>query len=484
MSADKTNDSLVVGIESKAFSCDDLRVRKLTGSEVIGQLSRLNAEVVCLDREGVDAEAMMGAEVTLVLLREGAEIRRIHGMIAELDDSFAGKADVRTYRMLVVPRAFRLTMVETQDIFIDLTVPEIFRKKLALVGLETDSDFRLMGSYPKRDFVVQYNETDFAFMCRLAEHIGISIFFEHRQDRDVIIFTDNANGFTSADAIDVAEFRGRGEERDVFAIEAKRRLIPTYYAVRDYNYRTPQVDLTADEMLPAGYAGGVIEHGGHFRTPQEGKALAQVRAEERQSGQLVFAGKSDLGVLAAGARFRLEGHPDFPPTVLLVVEVEHEGTFEVAGGGAGDDWGYVNRFRAIPADRTFRPPRITPKPRISGLMTGIIDPGHMGTAQRACLDEEGRYTVRFLFDTAPPGERLASRPVRMLQNHVGENYGTHFPLKPGVEVLLGFVNGDPDRPVIVGAVSNPLKPSPVTHQNPSVHRVKTGSGITVDMIDE
>lgn len=97
---------------------------------------------------------------------------------------------------------------------------------------------------------------------------------------------------------------------------------------------------------------------------------------------------------------------------------------------------------------------------------------------------EGRYTVRLLFDTNPPGEQPASHRVRMLQHHVGENYGTHFPLKPGVEVLIGFVHGDPDRPVIVGAAPNPLKPTAVTSRNPAVHRTRTGSGITVDFVDE
>ena len=91
--------------------------------------------------------------------------------------------------------------------------------------------------------------------------------------------------------------------------------------------------------------------------------------------------------------------------------------------------------------------------------------------------------MRFLFDTTPPGERPASRPVRMIQNHVGEDYGTHFPLKPGVEVVIGFIDGDPDRPLIVGAVPNPIKPSPVTNADPGVHRIRTSTGITVDMAE-
>lgn len=117
-------------------------------------------------------------------------------------------------------------------------------------------------------------------------------------------------------------------------------------------------------------------------------------------------------------------------------------------------------------------------------MTGIIDAGKTGGQAYAPIDEHGRYRVRFLFDTTPAGTRPVSCPVRMLQNHVGENYGTHFPLRAGAEVLVGFVNGDLDRPVIVGAVPNPLKPSPVTAREPVAHRIRTASGITFEIVDE
>jgi type VI secretion system secreted protein VgrG len=189
-----------------------------------------------------------------------------------------------------------------------------------------------------------------------------------------------------------------------------------------------------------------------------------------------------VAALGAGTRFTLGDHPDLGDVALLVTEVRHDATLVVSGQGAGGEAGYTNTFRAIPADRTYRPPRTTPRPRISGLVTGIVDPGPAGPdARGAQLDDQGRYRVRFLFDTTPVGERAASRPVRMLQSHVGENYGTHFPLKPGVEVAIAFIDGDPDRPLIVGAVPNPIKPSPVTNANPNVHRIRTSTGITLDI---
>jgi len=125
-----------------------------------------------------------------------------------------------------------------------------------------------------------------------------------------------------------------------------------------------------------------------------------------------------------------------------MVEVHHHARLTVLGmSGSGDKPVVQNTFRATDAHHTYRPKRRTPKPRIAGFVTGIIDAGPGGSSKYAQLDSEGRYTVRFLFDTNPPGEQQASRPVRMLQHHVGENYGTHFPLKPGVEVLIGFVHG-------------------------------------------
>ena len=152
-------------------------------------------------------------------------------------------------------------------------------------------------------------------------------------------------------------------------------------------------------------------------------------------------------------------------------------------GGASDER-YTNSFTAIDATLTYRPPRITPKPRIHGLLTGVVEqPPVTEITKHAVIDDDGRYTIRFLFDTAPVGQNKASRPVRMIQPHAGPDYGIHFPLKPGIEVLLAFVNGDPDRPLIVGAVPNPETPSPVRNQNSLMNRIKTVSGIMFEMKD-
>jgi type VI secretion system secreted protein VgrG len=482
------SDDFTLTLESADFPCDRLHVRTFSGKEAISQLFEVDLEVVCADHDGPSAEAMTGAHVTLIIERHAGPdagwhgTRRISGVVAEVDDLLAGHADLRVYRLRVVPRAFALTLGETQDIFMNLSVPDIVKGKLDAVDLGASTALRLSGQYAAREFVVQYKESDLAFVSRLTEHLGISFFFEQGDAGDTLVFADGTAGFSPLD--EPLPFRPQGDERGVFALQAKRRMVPSYYVVRDYNYRAPQLELTGEQELEGGFPGGVIEFGAHHKTPQEGQALARVRAEERQSTQLVYTGRSAVPALYAGARFTLQGHPDLGTVELLVTDIEHRASQVVAGLAHDGERAYVNTFHAIPADRTYRPRRLTPKPRIAGLVTGIVDAGPLvGTPRYAQLDELGRYTVRFLFDTTPPGERPASRPVRMIQNHAGENYGTHFPLKPGVEVVIGFIDGDPDRPLIVGAVPNPIKPSPVSNANPGLHRVKTSTGITVDMAE-
>jgi type VI secretion system secreted protein VgrG len=483
-------EELTLTLESKDFPCEHLRVHAVEGTERIGRLFDFKIEVVCVDPQGPDAEVMAGARVTLVIERsEGAGpgwhgTRRIHGIVAEVADLLAVHAAYRVYRLRLVPRAYLLGMVQTQQIFMGKTVPEIIRHKLGSIGLGEAVDMRLHATYPAREFVVQYKETDLAFLSRLAEHLGVSFFFEHDDEGDRIVWSDQNSGFRAVPGAEKLVYQPRGERRGVHELEAHRRIIPAFYVVSDYNYRMPLVDLTSLYELPTGFAGGVVDHGGHFKTPAEGDALVRIRAEERQATQLVYSGRCSMPVLSAGTRFVLDDHPTLPPTDLIVTEVAHRASFMVGDLVSAGEPGYSCAFQAMPADRAYRPPQETPRPRIAGIVQGVIDAGPGGSVTRAQIDEQGRYLVRFLFDQSPPNDRAPSRPVRMAQNHVGESYGAHNPLKPGTEVLLSFIDGDPDRPIIVGAVYNTAKPSPVDRSNAITHRFKTQTGITVDMVEK
>jgi type VI secretion system secreted protein VgrG len=483
-----------VRIESSEFSCDDVEVRELRGKEAISALFSFHVDIVCPQDAGLDMTQMLGAAVSIVFeerdpeVRRGPalEVRRIHGMVAEVHDRLETESDWRSYHLWIVPRVWRSTLVETQEVYLDINVPDLIQQKLALVGLSgADVEMRLMGSYPVRELIAQYKETDVAFFSRLAEHLGISFFFEHDGGTDKIVFSDASSAFRPLQGAETLHFRPRGEKVDVFELEARSRAFPASFVMQEYNYRTPGLDLTSLFEAPEGFGGGVIEYGAHYKTPAEGAQLAQARAEERAVANQYYIGKSDISQFSPGGKFTLFGHARLEGASFLVVEVEHSALQTVKAHGTGVNEPYRNTFRVVDAARPYRPPRVTKRPRIAGVLTALVEPDPSGAiGELSQIDAEGRYTVKFYFDAGDvAGRTKNSRPVRMIQGHSGPNYGIHFPLKPGIEVLIVFMDGDPDRPLIVGSVPNPITPSPVVEDVNLMHRIETASGLIIEMRD-
>ncbi len=460
------------------FDTSALEIRRLVHTEAIGRPFTITIDAVVEGTDGLDLDKVVGAEVTLAIDDGKDVVREVKGLVTEVLDRLDTEMAHRNFTIVVRPLQHRLALVETVDIFLDLSVPDVVKKKLSLVGDEDKFVSRLRATYPTRDFVVQYKESDLAFVSRLCEHLGIALVFA---DDGSLELHDDGGSFEALEA--ELPYRARGEKTGVYALDARRTIMPSLYVVRDYNYRTPLTDVTGSHDVPDAYAGGVIEYGAHTKTPDDATALAKVRAEERLTGRHVFSGESGLPTIAAARRAKIAGHALTGDIDVLFTEVTH--TFELgtkAFTPGAEEVGYRNSFRAIAADVPFRPARVTPKPFVPGLLTSVVDadgePQELGN-----IDEQGRYRIRFLFDTAGPGERRASHRVRMAQPHAGAGFGMHFPLNPGVEVLLAFVNGDPDRPIVVGAVPNPVTPTPVDAAVRRLNRIKTETGVLFEIGD-
>lgn len=475
-------------LESSAFDASAVQILGLRGKERISQLFWFELEIIMRGGEPLPAGATPGAAVTILVTHtsedHGAvETRRIHGVLDSIRDRLDAHRKHRTYVLRVVPELARLKLVETQEIFLGSSVPEIIAQKLGLHDLAGERLTLNTDGYPKRDFVVQYKESDLAFVSRIAEHLGVSYLFEHgEQGPERVIFTDDVAHGGLRRSIEEIPFRTEGEERDIFFLEVERRMFPTTFMVQDYNYRTPLAEITGAHQLKAGgeeigNGGGVVEYGTHHKNKDQGDQLARIRAEEQQSTSEVFSGKSAVLGLTAGATPKLTGHPLLEDPRLLILEVEHAASF--AAEGSSQPESYRNTFQAISADVRFRPPRVTPRPRITGLVTGMVALGSSGkVGGRAQIDDEGRYVVQLHFDTVThEGEEKASHPIRMAQPFAGPNHGMHFPLRPGAEVVLAFLDGDPDRPIILGSVPNAIAPSATTAKNASENRIQSASGI-------
>jgi type VI secretion system secreted protein VgrG len=468
-------------LESEDFACDDLEILRIRGREAISQLYRYDVVVIgkrrLAEARPLDPNDMIGAAVRLHLRDESeAAVRRIHGIVARVERRITGA--YATYELEIVPRAWQLSLVSTQEVFLDMSVPEIIRTKLERFGLVDYVVFRTMTTYPKRDLVVQYRETDLAFVSRLAEHLGISFYFEEEGKTERMVFTDHRGGFASLGEQDVS-FAPRDEGRGVHDLAVAGRVVPGMVAVQDFNYRNPKLELQSVEPVVPGAPGGIVEYGSHHKSGEEGAELAKVRAQELLATRRVYGGRGFAGSFSAGVRCAIEDHEPDGRLALLVTEVTHH--FERRVDDASDgEAGYENTFSAVPDDTTYRPPRITPRPRIGGFVTGVIQSGpNAAIGVQAKIDDQGRYTVEFHYDTMPNPQR-SSHAVRMAQPFAGPQQGMHFPLRPGTEVIVAFHDGDPDRPVIVGAMPNPVTPSHVTASDSHMHRIRSFDGLVVE----
>ena len=467
-------DEVVVTFESGAIAdASEVQLRLLRGREQIGQLFEFELHLIGSNPDGIDDRALLSSAASVTFFRSTGldgdahiELRRIYGIVASVRDRCFTESRHREYLLRFVPRAWRTSLTLTTDIFMDMSVPEIIERKLEDAGLgSNDFELRLMGEHAKREFIVQYQETDLAFISRLCEDAGISFFFEQDDDKkaEIMIFADHNGAFTTIDPATVP-FAPRGEHLNVFQLETTRRLITTDFKTRDYNYRNPAMDLLGEAKVECLGGGMSNEFGDHVKTPAEAAEVAKIRAEEFAVDHFNLHGRADVPGFRAGGKVTIENQPHADAGELLLIEACHmveQSTFGMSDGVAET---YHCDFRAIAATTPYRPPRITPKPVVSGVVTGLVE--HGSETEHGPLDDHGRYRVSFMYDSVTDRDAgKASRPLRMAQPSAGPDRGMHIPLKPGTEVMITCVNGDPDRPIIAGAVPNPQTYSPVNASN-------------------
>ncbi|MCW5208438.1 type VI secretion system tip protein VgrG, partial [Desulfobulbus sp. US2] len=270
----------------------------------------------------------------------------------------------------------------------------------------------------------------------------------------------------------------------------RQQLLPKKVVLKDYNYRKPSLDLKGEADVDPEGRGNIYIYGEHFKTPEEGNALAGIRAEELLCREAHFFGEGTVPSFLTGYIFEMHDHyRDSYNQRYLITELSHQGTqstYLTGAGGATSETenqgpAYFNNFSCIPAGVQFRPERLAEKTRLDGTLNATVDAS--GDGQYAEIDDQGRYKVKLPFDQGDAADGKASRWVRMTQPYAGADYGMHFPLHKGTEVLLTFVDGDPDRPIIAGTVPNPETGSPVTGANQSQSMIRTAGGNQIRIED-
>jgi len=479
------------------FPNDTFHVVRFTGEEGLSRLYRFDITLYAQDTD-LDFEKALSNTAAFTILGEKGGIP-FHGILERFEQlSHSGPHSF--YRAILVPKAWWLTQTTHNQIFLDMKNSQFLGKVFEDAGLKKGIDFSidLQEDYPTWDYVCQYNETHLAFASRWMERGGLYFYFEQGDSGEIMVVTDTLTAHTAMPQGETLRYStpsslqdGHEEEIVTEFILSQARL-PKSVRLRDYNYETPSLELQADAQVKENGQGVHYVYGLHFKTRGQGAALAHLRAESFRSREKLYSGVSTVPFLRPGYTFTLENHfrGSFNQKYQTIA-IRHEGSQEawlVAGLGLnvharhGDGLSYRNAFRAIPAATQFRPEPVTPRPAIAGTLPAKVDAE--GSGQYAEVDAKGRYKLRMPFDTSDRSGGHATAWVRMAQPYAGAGYGMHMPLHKGAEVLVGFLEGDPDRPVIVGAVPNPETQSPVTSANQTKARVATSGGNLLSFEDQ
>lgn len=440
---------------------NELKVLEFTGKEAISQPYRFDLELVS-ERPDLDLESLLHCQAFLSFDAQGCGI---HGQIYRVGQGDSGQR-LTHYQISLVPRLTYLGQRVNQRIFQHKSVPTIIAQVLKDHGIQRDAfAFRLGSDYPEREYCVQYAESDLAFIQRLCAEIGIHYHFQHSIDGHLLVFGDDQTVFPliakptlylpdtgmAADAPAINRFNVRLETRT------------TAVARRDYDFHKPRLQL--ESRIDNGQLPALEDYHfpGQFTDREYGKELAQRALERHNADYRQAEGWGDETALVSGHFLRLAEHPlQTWNDLWLITQIEHHGRQpqvleEMAGSNPEDFQGYRNTFLATPWDVSFRPVHIG-KPSFTGYQTAVVT--GPSDSEIHC-DEYGRVKVQLAWDRDGKRNEHSSCWLRVATGWAHDGYGIALIPRVGMEVLVGFVDADVDKPVVMGCVPNGANSAPL-----------------------
>jgi type VI secretion system secreted protein VgrG len=439
---------------------DELLLQGFTGQEGMSQLFNFALDLLS-ENPAIAFDHILGQPVTMTLHLPDGSQRYFNGYVSRFVQT-GTDARFTTYQAEVVPWLWFLTRTADCRIFQNMTVPDIIAKIFRDLGF-TDFKNQLQGSFEPRDYCVQYRETDFNFVSRLMEQYGIFYFFEHEKDKHTLVLANAPSVHQPCPGQERARYdyaEGAVLEEDVITNwQKEQELQPGKYALTDYNFETPSTSLgvNVDSIITVNGNSKyeIYDYPGEYLKKAQGEALVKIRMEEEEAQYTVVSGSSNCRAFLPGYRFDLVGHTNQAMNAAYVLtEVRHTttvGESYVSGAATGAEEFYSNSFTCIPADVPYRPARVTPKPIVQGPQTATV----VGPAgEEIFADKYGRVKVQFHWDREGQRDENSSCWIRVSHPWAGKNWGAVAIPRIGQEVIVDFLEGDPDQPIITGRVYN------------------------------
>lgn len=433
---------------------DVLLLRAFEGEERISHLFRFGLELVSEDRS-VDYDKVVGQPATIRTALADGNQRYWNGWISRLVQ--AGRdANLIMYHATIVPWLWFLDQTTDCRIFQNKTAPEIIQQIFHEYSF-SDFSLRLYGTFVKRDYCVQYRESDFNFVSRLMEEEGIFYFFEHENRKHTLVLGDDPASIKPCPHQPSARYEASGggwqHEDVILQWREEQECRPGKFTYADYNFETPTSSLLSSANGKGKWE--IYDFPGEYTKRADGDRLTRIRLQEQQMPTRVAHGSSNCRGFGIVQKFSLTDHyrEDLNQAYVLtsIHHSAHDSQPFTSGGGEPGEFLYENAFECLPATTAIRPARRTPVPVVQGCQTAVVvgPPG-----EEIFTDQYGRVKVQFHWDRENKKDDKSSCWIRVSYPWAGKSWGgIHIP-RIGEEVVVDFIEGDPDRPIITGRVYN------------------------------
>ncbi len=454
---------------------DKLLLTSFDGSEHISDLFEFQLEALS-DDLAIKPDTLIGKTVTVTIQNE--HNRTFNGYVSRFSFGEIQADNLRQYRLTMVPWLWFLSKMHDHRIFQEKSAKDIICQIFKDAGFN-DFKFNASGGTEIREYCVQYNETDLNFVSRLLEEEGIAYYFEQSAEKHTLVIVDQKNSYKPCVENEITYSKGNQPGTQISSWDHWYEFITGLWEHTDYDFKNPRKKLntkiSTSIKLPLVSQFEHYQYPGNYSKDAVGKDYIKYRLEAEEANFDTVLGESDCSTFFAGGTFKLKKHDARDEKGgYIITSISHKALDSSYFSGKEGQSEYINKFICIPDNVHFRPLERHPKPIIQGPLSALVT-GPSG--EEIYIDEYGRIKVQFFWDREGKVDENSSCFIRVVQPWAGRQWGTSFIPRMGMEVIVDFINGNPDRPLVTGSVYNKNNMPPYSSKTQSgikTHSTKGG----------
>lgn len=468
-----TQDNRFFSVETP-LGKDELLLTSFEGSEYISKLFQFQLSTLSSNL-AINPEELIGKSVTVKIHNDQARV--FNGYVSQFSFGESQSSGFREYKLVVVPWFWFLTKTENRRIFQNKNTNDILSQVFSDLGF-SDYEFRADGG-KLREYCVQYGESDFTFVSRLLEEEGYAYFFTHEAGKHTLVIVDKENAYETCPETDLTYSKGSSPDVQITEWEHNYEFRQGVWTINDYNFKEPAKSLLAETVTRSKFANN--KKFKHYDYPDlydfaSGAELVKVRMDAEEVPMNTISGAGNCSTFYAGGTFKIAQHDAKSEKGSYILTAVHHIAYD-SSYFSGDTGGsnYSNEFACIPAEVHFRPLQVHKRPIMQGPQSAVVT-GPAG--EEIYIDEYGRIKVQFIWDREGRKDENSSCFLRVMQSWAGNGWGASFIPRIGHEVIVTFLDGDPDRPIVTGTVYNGANKPPYSSKTQSgikTHSTKGGT---------